>query len=71
LELELARQGGGSGEDEGNAHGDGVDELHSSGLVVDSCFGVCADGWMDGWMDVEVVGVCVCVVLKIVSMAAD
>lgn len=33
LELQLPRQGEGSGGDEGDANGDGVDELHGSGLV--------------------------------------
>jgi hypothetical protein len=37
LELELSRQGRGSGGDEGDAHGDGVDELHDGGWVVGSC----------------------------------
>lgn len=50
LELELARQGGGSGEDEGDAHGDGVDELHDCGSVVDGCLVYALrDGCMKRW----------------------
>ena len=36
LDLQLSRQCGGSGGDEGDAHCNGVDELHGGGLVVDS-----------------------------------
>jgi hypothetical protein len=50
LELELPRQGGGSGEDEGDAHGDGVDELHDGDWMVDSCLWYAlTDGCMWRW----------------------
>jgi hypothetical protein len=56
LELELPRQGGDSGGDEGNAHGDGVDELHISGLVDGGCWlYALTDRWMKKWCGVYLV----------------
>lgn len=54
LDLQLTRQSRSSGGDEGNAHGDGVDELHGDELVGWQLFGVCADRLMF----VEVVCLC-------------